>query len=55
MVLLAITSVMRLAKELAYTDFSRGAIYRAQLWLEGLTDDEDDVRSERWKAQLELT
>ena len=42
----------RLAQELANTQFSRGAIYRAQLWFEGLTDDAADARSATWRAQM---
>lgn len=48
----ALALMKRLAQELAYKDFSRGAIYRAQLWLEGLTDNEADARNEQWRAQL---
>jgi CRISPR-associated protein Cmr2 len=42
----------RLRDELALTDFSRGAIYRSQLWFEGLTDNRDDIKNERWRAQM---
>lgn len=50
------TSALRLMKdlrdELAQTSFSRGAIYRAQLWFEGMTDEQGDNDDERWRAQL---
>jgi CRISPR-associated protein Cmr2 len=50
------TSALRLMKdlrdELAKTSFSRGAIYRAQLWFEGLTDARGDSTDARWRAQL---
>ncbi len=42
----------QLAEQLALTDFSRGAIYRAQLWFEGLTDDAKDAKSATWKTQM---
>jgi CRISPR-associated protein Cmr2 len=42
----------QLSQELANTGFSRGAIYKAQLWFEGLTDDAKDAKSEVWKAQM---
>ncbi len=35
----------QLAEQLALTDFSRGAIYSAQLWFEGLTDDAKDAKA----------
>jgi CRISPR-associated protein Cmr2 len=41
-----------LRNELSQTSFSRGAIYRAQLWFEGITDEPGDIESERWRAQL---
>jgi CRISPR-associated protein Cmr2 len=50
------TSALRLMKrlrdELALTDFSRGAIYKAQQWFEGLTDEERDARDPRWRSQV---
>ncbi len=42
----------QLAEQLALTDFSRGAIYRAQLWFEGLTDDASDIKNTRWRDQM---
>jgi CRISPR-associated protein Cmr2 len=48
----ALALMKRLAKELANTGFSRGAIYKAQLWFEGLTDDAKDAKSETWRAQM---
>lgn len=49
----ALRLVKRLRDELAaLTTFSRGAIYRAQLWFEGLTDDESDARDRRWRDQV---
>ncbi|WP_200182213.1 type III-B CRISPR-associated protein Cas10/Cmr2 [Ectothiorhodospira mobilis] len=47
-----LTLMGRLRDELAHTDFSRGAIYRAQLWFEGLTDRPQDKRDPRWRAQM---
>lgn len=50
------TSALRLMKdlrnELAQTSFSRGAIYQAQLWFDGLTDERGDSSDARWRAQL---
>ncbi len=50
------TSALGLMKdlrdELAKTSFSRGAIFRAQLWFEGITDGPGDIGNERWRAQL---
>jgi len=50
------SNALRLCKdlrdELAQTSFSRGAIYRAQLWFAGLTDQRSDIGSERWRSQL---
>ena len=50
------SSALRLMKdlrdELAQTSFSRGAIYRAQLWFEGLTDDHANITDARWRAQV---
>ena len=48
----ALALMKQLAEQLALTDFSRGAIYKAQLWFEGLTDDAKDAKSEVWKAQI---
>ena len=48
----ALALMKQLAEQLALTDFSRGAIYKAQLWFEGLTDDASDAKSEAWKAQM---
>jgi CRISPR-associated protein Cmr2 len=48
----ALALMKRLAQELANTGFSRGAIYKAQLWFEGLTDDAKDAKSETWRAQM---
>jgi CRISPR-associated protein Cmr2 len=48
----ALALMKQLAEQLALTDFSRGAIYRAQLWFEGLTDDAKDAKSATWKAQM---
>lgn len=41
-----------LRDELSLTSFSRGAIYRAQLWFEGITDEPGDIADPRWRAQL---
>ena len=48
----ALALMKQLATELALTDFSRGAIYRSQLWFEGLTDDQKDAQDPRWRAQM---
>lgn len=49
-------SALRLMKdlrdELAQTSFSRGAIFRAQLWFEGITDEPGDNVDTRWRAQV---
>jgi CRISPR-associated protein Cmr2 len=49
-------SALRLMKDLrdqlVLTDFSRGAIYRSQLWFEGLTDEKADATDEHWRAQM---
>ncbi len=42
----------QLALQLAHTDFSRGAIYRAQLWFEGLTDNAADANNATWRDQM---
>ncbi len=46
----ALALMKRLAHELAQTDFSRGAIYRAQLWFEGLT--ETPTPAAHWREQM---
>lgn len=48
----ALALMKQLAEQLALTDFSRGAIYRAQLWFEGLTDDASDAKNSAWRAQM---
>ena len=48
----ALALMKQLAGQLALTDFSRGAIYKAQLWFEGLTDDGKDAKSAVWRAQM---
>jgi CRISPR-associated protein Cmr2 len=48
----ALALMKQLAEQLALTDFSRGAIYRAQLWFEGLTDDAGDITNARWRDQM---
>lgn len=48
----ALALMKQLATRLALTDFSRGAIYRAQLWFEGLTDNEADAQSPVWRDQM---
>jgi len=48
----ALALMKQLAMQLALTDFSRGAIYRAQMWFEGLTDDAQDAQSNLWRAQM---
>ncbi len=48
----ALALMKQLAEQLALTDFSRGAIYKAQLWFEGLTDDARDASSQLWKEQM---
>ncbi|AGX86920.1 type III-B CRISPR-associated protein Cas10/Cmr2 [Candidatus Symbiobacter mobilis] len=48
----ALALMKQLAQELALTDFSRGAIYRAQLWFAGLTDDEGDRDNELWRERI---
>lgn len=48
----ALSLMKQLAEQLALTDFSRGAIYRAQLWFEGLTDDKADAQNPRWREQM---
>lgn len=48
----ALALMKQLAVELALTEFSRGAIYRSQLWFEGLTDYKTDADDPRWRAQI---
>ena len=48
----ALALMKQLAEQLALTDFSRGAIYRAQLWFEGLTDEASDCKNPQWRAQM---
>lgn len=48
----ALALMAQLAEQLALTDFSRGAIYRAQLWFEGLTDNPADAKDPRWREQM---
>ncbi|APW46300.1 type III-B CRISPR-associated protein Cas10/Cmr2 [Rhodoferax antarcticus] len=48
----ALALMKQLAEQLALTDFSRGAIYRAQLWFEGLTDEASDCQSKTWREQM---
>jgi CRISPR-associated protein Cmr2 len=48
----AMALMKQLAEQLAMTAFSRGAIYKAQLWFEGLTDDAKDVKNEVWRDQM---
>ncbi|MGS0754029.1 type III-B CRISPR-associated protein Cas10/Cmr2 [Roseateles sp. GG27B] len=48
----ALALMKRLAAMLAGTAFSRGAIYRAQLWFEGLTDDEADGQDAVWRERM---
>ncbi len=48
----ALALMKQLAQQLALTDFSRGAIYHAQLWFEGLTDDASDAINSNWRDQM---
>jgi CRISPR-associated protein Cmr2 len=48
----ALALMKQLAEQLALTDFSRGAIFKAQLWFEGLTDDAKDSKSVVWRDQM---
>ena len=48
----ALALMKQLASQLALTDFSRGAIYRAQLWFEGLTDNAQDAQTPAWRDQI---
>ena len=44
----------QLAVALAGTSFSRGAIYRSQLWFDGLSDNKDDPADATWRARVAL-
>ena len=48
----ALALMKKLADALAKTAFSRGAIYDAQLWFAGLTDNPSDRTSAVWRAQI---
>jgi CRISPR-associated protein Cmr2 len=48
----ALALMKQLAEQLALTAFSRGAIYKAQLWFEGLPDDAKDAKNPTWRAQM---
>lgn len=48
----ALALMKKLADALAKTAFSRGAIYDAQLWFTGLTDNPADVKNTVWRAQI---
>ena len=48
----ALALMKRLAQQLALTDFSRGAIYRAQMWFGGLTDNVNDAKNIDWRDQM---
>lgn len=48
----ALALMKTLADALAKTAFSRGAIYDAQLWFAGLTDNPSDLSSPVWRAQI---
>ncbi|NEV64429.1 type III-B CRISPR-associated protein Cas10/Cmr2 [Thiorhodococcus minor] len=48
----ALGLMSRLRSELAQTDFSRAAIYRAQQWLEGVTDARSNADGPRWREQV---
>ena len=48
----ALGLMSRLRNELAQTDFSRAAIYRAQQWLEGVTDAKGNASEPRWREQV---
>jgi len=49
----ALALMKRVAENLAATGFSRGAIYKAQVWFEGLTDNKEDAqKGSRWRAQM---
>ena len=48
----ALGLMKKLADALAKTAFSRGAIYDAQLWFAGLTDDASDINKPVWRTQI---
>ena len=48
----ALALMKQLAEQLALTGFSRGAIYKAQLWFEGLTDERQDAKNKIWRDQM---
>ncbi|MEI8323915.1 MAG: type III-B CRISPR-associated protein Cas10/Cmr2 [Betaproteobacteria bacterium] len=48
----ALALMKKLADALAKTAFSRGAIYDAQLWFAGLTDNQADAKNTVWRAQI---
>lgn len=48
----ALALMKKLADSLAKTAFSRGAIYDAQLWFAGLTDNPSDITNTVWRAQI---
>ena len=48
----ALALMKKLADQLALTTFSRGAIYDAQLWFAGLTDNELDAKNLLWRQQI---
>ncbi len=48
----ALALMKRLADALAKTAFSRGAIYDAQLWFAGFTDNPSDLTDTVWRAQI---
>lgn len=48
----ALALMKKLADALAKTAFSRSAIYDAQLWFAGLTDNPSDLTSAVWRAQI---
>jgi len=50
----ALALMKKVADHLAGTDFSRGAIYRAQLWFEGLTE-APIQETPNWRAQMAET
>ena len=48
----ALALLRELAAALAGTSFSRGALYIAQQWFDGLTDSAADVDSNEWRSQM---
>ena len=48
----ALALMKKLADALAKTAFSRGAIYDAQLWFAGLTDNPSDLTNKVWREQI---